>query len=102
MFQENRFILSLGPDDFKVSIGYDFIRQTTYFGFDILFDTKGTQVEYDKMEIKNPERLGQKPKDESERKIAFTSSKKDEKEFEFEEFLVSLQSQNSRQNHPTN
>ena len=80
MFQENRFILSLGPDDFKVSIGYDFIRQTTYFGFDILFDTKGTQVEYDKMEIKNPERLGQKPKDESERKIAFTSSKKDENE----------------------
>ena len=75
MFQENRFIVAIGPDDFKVSIGYDFIRQTTYFGFDVMFDTKGTQVEYDKMEIKNPERLGQKPKDESERKLAFTSSK---------------------------
>ena len=57
MFQENAFIVSLGPDDFKVNLGYDFMRQTTYFIIAVMFDTKGTTVEFDKMEIKNPERL---------------------------------------------
>ena len=58
MFQENAFIVSLGPDDFKVNLGYDFMRQTTYFTIAMMVDTKGTTVEFDKMEIKNPERLG--------------------------------------------
>ncbi len=59
MFQENAFIFSIGPDDFKVNLGYDFMRQTTYFTVAVMIDTKGTTVEFDKMEIKNPERLGQ-------------------------------------------
>ena len=29
--QENAFIIALGPDDFKVSFGYDFMREQTYF-----------------------------------------------------------------------
>lgn len=70
MFQENRFVVALGPDDLKVRLGYDFVRQTTYFGFDVAFDTKGTSINYGRMEIKNPERLGQKDKSE-ERKLAF-------------------------------
>ena len=57
-FQENAFLVSLGPDDFKVVLGYDFIRERTYFGVDIAFNPKGTTVKYDKMIIKNPERLG--------------------------------------------
>lgn len=72
MFQENRFIVALGPDDCKISLGYDFVRQTTYFGFNVAFDTKGTTVNYQKLEIKNPERLGKNPKkDEEDRKLAF-------------------------------
>ena len=59
LFQENAFIVSLGPDDFKINLGYDFMRQTTYFTVAMMIDTKGTTVEFDKMEIKNPERLGQ-------------------------------------------
>ena len=73
LFQENRFAVAIGPDDLKIRIGYDFIRETTYFGFDIAFDTKGTTIKYGKMEIKNPERLGKKQKDE-ERQIAFSPS----------------------------
>ena len=54
----------------KIRFGYDFVRQTTYFGFDVAFDTKGTSINYGKMEIKNPERLGRKKKEE-DRQIAF-------------------------------
>lgn len=58
MFQENAFIFALGPDDFKVNLGYDFLRQTTYFGVNVALDMKGTNVNYDKLVIKNPEKLG--------------------------------------------
>ena len=79
MFQENAFLFSIGPDDLKITLGYDFVRQTTYFGFNVAFDTKGTTVTYKKMEIKNPERLGknQNKDDEEKRKIAFSPAKYD-------------------------
>ena len=57
LFQENSFILAFGPDDIKVSIGYDFVREQTYFGIYVLMDTKGSSLEYEKMEIKNPDKL---------------------------------------------
>lgn len=79
MFQENRFIVAFGPDDFKISLGYDFVRQTTYFGFNVAFDTKGTSIKYGKMEIKNPEKLGKNAnpeKSEEERKLAFSPASK--------------------------
>lgn len=77
LFQENRFVVAVGPDDIKIRLGYDFVRQTTYFGFDLAFDTKGTNIKYGKMEIKNPERLGQHQKDET-RKLAFSPAKQEE------------------------
>lgn len=77
LFQENRFVIAVGPDDIKIRLGYDFVRQTTYFGFDLAFDTKGTSIKYGKMEIKNPERLGQHQKDEN-RKLAFSPAKQQE------------------------
>lgn len=79
MFQENAFILSVGPDDFKVVLGYDFIRDRTYFGVNVAFDPKGTDVRYDKLVIKNPERLG-KSNGENERQIAFATTHKNEAE----------------------
>ncbi len=74
-FQENAFLVSLGPEDFKIVLGYDFIRDRTYFGFNVAFDPKGTDITYEKMVIKNPEKLG-KSSDENEHKIAFSSSQK--------------------------
>jgi len=76
MFQENAFLVSIGPDDLKITLGYDFVRQTTYFGFNVAFDTKGTTVNYKKMEIKNPERLGKKQGNENDRKLAFSPAKR--------------------------
>lgn len=63
MFQENAFIFALGPDDFKVIFGYDFMRKTTRFGVNIALDMKGTNVNYDKLVIKNPDKLGSKEKE---------------------------------------
>lgn len=62
MVQENIFMVALGPDDFKVSLGYDFFRQTTYFTINVALDMKGTTVDFDKMVIKNPDRLAQDDK----------------------------------------
>jgi len=75
MFQENAFLASVGPDDFRIIFGYDFVRQRTYFGINVAFNPKGTKVEFDKMVIKNPEKFGKKTNEENERQIAFESAK---------------------------
>lgn len=51
-FQENGFYFSMGPDDIKVNLGYDFIRESLRCSIDVLMDAKGTNVEYDTFEIK--------------------------------------------------
>jgi hypothetical protein len=71
-------VFAFGPDDLKIRLGYDFVRKTTYFGFDVAFDTKGTSVSYGRMEIKNPERLG-KNEESDEHKLAFSPAKKQQK-----------------------
>lgn len=78
LFQENRFVVAIGPDDLRVRIGYDFVRRSTYFGFDVAFDTKGTRINYGRMEIKNPERFGKKEK--PERTLSFVPAPKVEPE----------------------
>ncbi len=65
IFQENAFIVSIGPDECKLSLGYDFIRNRTYLGIIVDLDTKGSSIEFDKMEIKNPDHLS-KSKDEEQ------------------------------------
>ena len=69
MFQENSFIIALGPDDFKVNFGYDWVRRQTYFAFIIAMDTKGSSIEFDKMEIKNPDRLARSRDEDVELKV---------------------------------
>ena len=64
LIQENGFYFSIGPDDLKVTLGYDFIRERTFFTFTTALDLKGTQVNYKKMVIKNPDRLA---RDDSEK-----------------------------------
>lgn len=59
MFQECTFFVSLGPDDFKVHLGYDWVREHTYFAFAVAMNTKGSGLKYKKMVIKHAERLGQ-------------------------------------------
>lgn len=50
-FQENGFYISVGPDDMKFNLGYDFERETLRCTVEVMMDAKGTKVEYDKFEI---------------------------------------------------
>ena len=67
-FTENSFYFSLGPDDFKINLGYDTVRSNTFFTFEVMMDAKGTNINYDRLEIKqdkkaqdsNKERTAQK------------------------------------------
>ncbi len=43
--QENTFYFSVGPDDFKLHLGYDFARETLRAAFEVMMDAKGTNVE---------------------------------------------------------
>lgn len=61
IFQENRFLLSLGPDYAKVTLGYDAYRQNTMMLFSMLVGTTGSDVQFDKAIIKNPDTLTKKP-----------------------------------------
>lgn len=63
LFQECAFYVSLGPDDLRLNVGYDFVRENVYFTVDVGIDPKGTEVKYDKLEIKNPDNLGKKKDD---------------------------------------
>ncbi|MBO6086992.1 LPS-assembly protein LptD [bacterium] len=67
--QENTFIIAVGPDDVKLQLGYDWLREQTYFAIVVAMDTKGSSLEYDKMVIKNPDRLAKSNEEEVELKV---------------------------------
>lgn len=62
ILQESKVVLGIGPDDLRLNIGWDFVRQNSYIGFAIDMDAKGSEIYYDKMEIKNPDNFGTKDK----------------------------------------
>ena len=74
-FQENSFYVSFGPEDFKFNLGYDFIRENTFFTVAVMMDAKGTKIDYDKLEIKQ----GKKAKKEMDLEEDENSFKNTEK-----------------------
>jgi len=87
LFQENMFMFSIGPDDFKVNLGYDIMRKMTYFIVSVMLDAKNTSVEFDKMEIKNAERLGQSPHNDNADSVAFKETKATVKKLQYAEVV---------------
>lgn len=73
MIQENGFYFALGPDDIKLNIGYDTVRQQSFVTMAMHLDAKGSTVEFKKMVIKNPETLG-KNKDGDNKQQSFSPS----------------------------
>lgn len=57
LFQENAFLLILGPEDIKFTLGYDFVRKRTYFTFGFSLNTTGASLKYNTLEIKNPDKF---------------------------------------------
>lgn len=79
MLQENGFYFAIGPDDVKLNIGYDTVRQMSFVTMAMHLDAKGSTVEYKKMIIKNPDTLG-KNKNGDNQQQSFSSSSPDENE----------------------
>ena len=73
MLQENSFFFAIGPDDIKLNIGYDTVRQQSFVTMALNLDAKGTNIEYKKMEIKNPNRVGKSKNGEENANNAFSS-----------------------------
>lgn len=70
LFQENRFLLSIGPDYAKVTLGYDSIRHNTMVLFSMLVGTQDSELEFKKTVIQNPDKIGKtsKPKKKDTKK----------------------------------
>lgn len=86
-FQECRFVVSIGPDDLKLNLGYDWVRQHTYFGIVVAMDTKGSGIEYDKMVIKHPERLAKNNEEPVELKVFDDNQPKTTKKMMYAEVI---------------
>lgn len=76
-FQENAFYVSIGPEDFKLNLGYDIIRENTYCTFEMRMDAKGSNIDYEKLEIKQDKKAQSEEKlvDKSEQNSFKNSDK---------------------------
>lgn len=74
LMQENTFFLGIGPDDVKLNIGYDTVRQQSFVEMAMHLDAKGSTVEFKKMVIKNPDTLGKNKNGESNQQSSFIPS----------------------------
>ena len=61
-FQENRILVSVGPDYAKVTVGYDVFRRNAMFLFSVILGTKDTDIEFKRSVIKNPQTYGKEKK----------------------------------------
>ena len=61
-FQENRLLISLGPDYAKLTLGYDAIRHNTMFMVSMLVGTKNSDVVYKKAIIREKDNFGSNKK----------------------------------------
>ncbi len=66
--QENRILLSIGPDYAKFTIGYDSFRRNTMFLFSMLVGTQDSNIEFNKAVLKNPQNFGSNQKKEKPKK----------------------------------
>lgn len=93
MLQENGFYFAIGPDDVKLNIGYDTVRQQSFVTMAMHLDAKGSTIEYKKMVIKNPETLAKSTKgDNKGASPSFLSTGDDDVEIERAE-VVDIQSE---------
>ncbi len=60
LITENRIYAVVGPDDIKVAFSYDSVRQNAYLDFMFLLGTDQTNVAFEKMTIKDPDKLRKK------------------------------------------
>ena len=76
LFRECSFYATIGPEELNLNLGYDFVRENIYFSVAVGLDPKGTEVTYDKLEIKNADRLGPKKNNLPKQEPLYSKPKK--------------------------
>ena len=61
--QENQFLISVGPDEAKITLGYDFTRQSTHLYYSMLLGSKDMDIKFDKTIINDPMSLSDEKKE---------------------------------------
>lgn len=61
LMTENSFYAIAGPEDIKVSFSFDIIRHNAHFDFMFLLGTDNAKIDFEKMTIKDPDKLQKKP-----------------------------------------
>ncbi len=78
LLTESKFYALAGPEDMKVAVSYDTVRESTSFDFVFLIGTDKAKIKYDRLIIENPETLskedGTKTNDWQLRKIKVPDS----------------------------
>jgi hypothetical protein len=57
LFQESRFIVSIGPDEAKLTLGYDIYRQTTSLYYTMMLGSKDMEINFNKAVLNNPDKI---------------------------------------------
>ena len=68
LFQENRILVSIGPEYARLTIGYDSIRRNTMFILSMLVGTKDSDIEFKKSVLKNPDKFGKEKSKQKKKK----------------------------------
>ena len=63
--QENQFLISVGPDEAKVTLGYDFTRQSTHLYYSMLLGSKDMDIKFDKTVINDPMSISDERKEKA-------------------------------------
>lgn len=75
-FQENSFYVSVGPDDMKFNVGYDFVRENLYCTLEMMMDAKGANIEYETLEIKQDKKAKKEEKAQDDNSFEAASQPK--------------------------
>ena len=69
MFSESRVMVSFGPEDARISIGYDMIRQSTMIHYTALIGAKNQDISFKKFKIINPDKIAKSKHKKKKKKI---------------------------------
>lgn len=69
MITENRLYAVVGPEDFKMALSYDTIRQNMHFDFLFLLGSDNLDMKYDTLTVQNPDKLGKKQRRQSDKDL---------------------------------
>lgn len=84
MFSESRIMVSFGPENAKLSLGYDMIRQGAALNYTALVNLKNHDIAFKKLFVKNPDKVGKGPKPKKERNFHIFNTQLEPEEESYE------------------